>query len=89
VRRDFTVSGYVFFPKGDYKQLQVLLVDGETGNTEVDRAPLEITGLRKPARPYATASPRPSRRGFIRGGISYGSKGKGAIGPRSSRARKC
>jgi hypothetical protein len=24
-----------FFPKGDYKQLQVLLVDGETGNTEV------------------------------------------------------
>jgi MFS family permease len=35
VRRDFTVSGYVFFPKGDYKQLQVLLVDGETGNTEV------------------------------------------------------
>ena len=35
VRRDFTVSGYVFFPKGDYKQLQVLLVDGETGDTEV------------------------------------------------------
>jgi hypothetical protein len=35
VRRDFTVSGYVFFPKGDYKQLQVLLVDSETGNTEV------------------------------------------------------
>jgi hypothetical protein len=29
------VSGYVFFPKGDYKQLQVLLVDSETGNTEV------------------------------------------------------
>jgi hypothetical protein len=35
VRHDFTVSGYVFFPKGDYKQLQVLLVDGETGDTEV------------------------------------------------------
>jgi len=35
VRRDFTVSGYVFFPKGDYKQLQVLLVDNETGDTEV------------------------------------------------------
>jgi hypothetical protein len=35
VRQDFTVSGYVFFPKGDYKQIQLLLVDSETGNTEV------------------------------------------------------
>ena len=35
VRRDFTVSGYVFFPKGDYKQIQLLLVDSETGDTEV------------------------------------------------------
>jgi hypothetical protein len=35
VRRDFTMSGYVFFPKGDYQQLQVLLVDSETGDTEV------------------------------------------------------
>ena len=35
VRHDFTVSGYVFFPKGDYKHLQVLLVDNETGDTEV------------------------------------------------------
>jgi hypothetical protein len=35
VRRDFTVSGYVFFPKGDYKQIQFLLVDSETGDTEV------------------------------------------------------
>ncbi|HVC45144.1 MAG TPA: hypothetical protein VND20_10025 [Candidatus Binataceae bacterium] len=35
VRHDFTVSGYVFFPKGDYKQIQLLLVDSETGNTEV------------------------------------------------------
>jgi len=35
VRHDFTVSGYVFFPKGAYKQIQFLLVDGESGNTEV------------------------------------------------------
>jgi len=39
VRRDFTVSGYVFFPKGDYKQIQLLLVDGETGDTEVVSRP--------------------------------------------------
>jgi hypothetical protein len=35
VRRNFTVSGYVFFPKGDYKQLQIVLIDGESGDTEV------------------------------------------------------
>jgi hypothetical protein len=40
VRRDFTVSGYVFFPKGDYKRIQVLLVDDESGNTEVVNQPL-------------------------------------------------
>jgi len=40
VRRDFTVSGYVFFPKGDYKRLQMLLVDDETGNTEVINQPM-------------------------------------------------
>lgn len=39
VRNNFTVSGYVFFPKGDYKQLQLLLVDGESGNTEVIERP--------------------------------------------------
>jgi hypothetical protein len=39
VRHDFTVSGYVFFPKGDYKQLQLLLVDGETGDTDVISEP--------------------------------------------------
>jgi hypothetical protein len=39
VRNNFTVSGYVFFPKGDYKQLQLLLVDRETGNTEVVERP--------------------------------------------------
>ncbi len=40
VRRDFTVSGYVFFPKGDYKRIQMLLVDDETGNTEVISQPM-------------------------------------------------
>jgi hypothetical protein len=40
VRRDFTVSGYVFFPKGDYKRIQMLLVDDETGNTEVINEPI-------------------------------------------------
>jgi hypothetical protein len=40
VRRDFTVSGYVFFPKGDYKRIQMLMVDGETGNTDVINQPM-------------------------------------------------
>ena len=39
VRNNFTVSGYVFFPKGDYKQIQVLLVDNESGNTEIIERP--------------------------------------------------
>jgi len=39
VNNDFTVSGYVFFPKGDYKQLQLLMVDNESGNTEVIERP--------------------------------------------------
>ena len=39
VRSNFTVSGYVFFPKGDYKQIQLLLVDGESGNTEIIERP--------------------------------------------------
>jgi hypothetical protein len=39
VRHDFTVSGYVFFPKGEYKQIQFLLVDDESGNTEVINRP--------------------------------------------------
>lgn len=39
VRRDFTVSGYVFFPKGSYRQLEFLLVNEETGDTEVKRYP--------------------------------------------------
>ncbi len=39
VRRAFTVSGYVFFPKGDYKQLQLLLADAESGDTEMINRP--------------------------------------------------
>jgi hypothetical protein len=39
IRRDFTVSGYVFFPKGNYSDIEMLLVDGETGNTETVRQP--------------------------------------------------
>ncbi len=43
VRQDFTVSGYVFFPKGDYKRIQMLLVDDETGDTEVVNQPDDAT----------------------------------------------
>src|SRR5271154_2361523 len=39
VRTNFTVSGYVFFPKGQYDQVEMLLVDRETGYTEVVREP--------------------------------------------------
>jgi hypothetical protein len=39
VRNNFTVSGYVFFPKGEYQQIQLLLVDNESGNTEVIEHP--------------------------------------------------
>ena len=39
VRKDFTVSGYVFFPKGSYNQVEMLLVDSETGDTEIVREP--------------------------------------------------
>jgi len=41
VRRNFTVSGYVFFPKGDYQQVQLVLVDGETGDTQMINEPLK------------------------------------------------
>lgn len=40
VRPNFTVSGYVFFPKGDYNGVQILLVNAETGDTEVISRPL-------------------------------------------------
>jgi hypothetical protein len=39
VRRNFTVSGYVFFPKGDYQKLQLVLVDSESGDTETIERP--------------------------------------------------
>jgi hypothetical protein len=39
VRRDFTVSGYVFFPKGHYDRVEMLLVDRETGDTEIVKEP--------------------------------------------------
>ncbi len=35
VNHNFTVSGYVFFPKGSYQNVQVLLVDKETGDTQM------------------------------------------------------
>jgi hypothetical protein len=39
VRTNFTVSGYVYFPKGQYDQVEMLLVDRETGDTEIVREP--------------------------------------------------
>lgn len=40
VRKDFTVSGYVFFPNGDYREIQVLLINQESGFTETITRPL-------------------------------------------------
>jgi hypothetical protein len=34
VRQNFVASGYVFFPKGSYNQVEMMLVDRETGATE-------------------------------------------------------
>ena len=39
VRKGFTVSGYVFFPKGTYSQVEMLMVDRETGDTQSVREP--------------------------------------------------
>jgi len=39
VRRDFVVSGYVFFPKGSYQQVELLLIDRENGETQTIREP--------------------------------------------------
>jgi hypothetical protein len=39
VGKDFTVSGYVFFPKGTYKEVELLLVNRETGDTETVKQP--------------------------------------------------
>lgn len=37
--RGFTQSGYVFFPKGTYTDLEVVLVNQETGDTEEIKTP--------------------------------------------------
>ena len=39
VRKDFTVSGYVFFPKGKYRKVEMLLVNRNTGDTDIVRGP--------------------------------------------------
>jgi len=39
VRHDFVVSGYVFFPKGSYHQVEMVLVDHESGVTQTVREP--------------------------------------------------
>jgi hypothetical protein len=39
VRRNFTVSGYVFFPKGNYREVEMVLVNRETGDTQSIREP--------------------------------------------------
>jgi len=39
VNRNFTVSGYVFFPKGTYQQVEMLIVDKETGDTQTVTEP--------------------------------------------------
>lgn len=39
LRHDFTVNGYVFFPEGDYQEIDILLVNRETGDTEMLRKP--------------------------------------------------
>lgn len=38
--RDYTKSGYVFFPKADYHEIEMLLVNEETGDTEEIKTPL-------------------------------------------------
>lgn len=39
VRHNFTVSGYVFFPKGSYRNIEFLMVNEESGDTETVRRP--------------------------------------------------
>ena len=39
VRKDFSVGGYVFFPKGSYQALELLVVNNETGATETIKLP--------------------------------------------------
>ncbi len=39
VAHNFTASGYVFFPKGQYQQIQLLMINRETNDTEVITRP--------------------------------------------------
>ena len=39
VDHNFTASGYVFFPKGTYQQVEMLVVDKETGDTQTITEP--------------------------------------------------
>ncbi len=39
VERNFTMSGYVFFPEGEYREIDLILVNQETGDTEEIRKP--------------------------------------------------
>jgi hypothetical protein len=39
VRPNFVIGGYVFFPKGSYNQVEMVLVDRETGGTQILREP--------------------------------------------------
>ena len=39
VNKNFTVSGYVFYPKGTYQRIDMLLVDPETGDTQTVSEP--------------------------------------------------
>jgi len=39
VRHEFVVSGYVFFPKGSYQQVELMLIDRENGETQTIREP--------------------------------------------------
>jgi len=39
VGHNFTVSGFVFFPKGEYREIQMLMVNRETGDTEIETRP--------------------------------------------------
>jgi hypothetical protein len=39
ISKNFTASGYVFFPQGSYTQIELLLVNRETGDTETIKQP--------------------------------------------------
>lgn len=39
VNRNFTAAGYVFYPVGTYREIEILMVNRETGDTETVRQP--------------------------------------------------